>query len=66
MMGLSDKCFMLRIPRDVLLPGEAHEPRQFFVFATAILTQHLAWRAAETENKRCVKPSDLLLVDVDD
>lgn len=64
--GIREKCFMLRIPRDVLLPGGTHAPRQFFIFATAILTQHLAWRTIEAENKRCIKPADLLLVDVED
>ena len=64
--GIREKCFMLRIPRDVLLPGGTQSPRQFFIFATAILTHHLAWRAGEAENKRCVKPADLLLVNVDD
>ena len=64
--GVREKCFMLRIPREVLLPGETHTPRQLFVFATAILTQHLAWRAVEAETRRCIAPADFMLVDVEE
>ncbi len=64
--GIREKCFMLRIPRDVLLPGETRLPRQLFVFATAILTQHLACRAELAEKRRCVVPEDFILVDVDE
>ena len=64
--GIREKCLMLRIPRDVLLPGEDHSPRQLFVFATAMLTQHLAWRAVEAERKRCIAPDDFMLVDLDE
>jgi DNA-binding MltR family transcriptional regulator len=64
--GVREKCFMLRIPRDVLLPGETRTPRQLFVFATAILTQHMAWRAVQAANKRCQVPEDFMLVDAAD
>jgi DNA-binding MltR family transcriptional regulator len=64
--GIREKCFMLRIPREVLLPGESHTPRQLFVFATAMLTQHLAWRSVEAESKRCIAPDDFMLVDLDE
>jgi len=54
------------IPRDVLLPGETRTPRQLFVFATAILTQHMALRVVQAESKRCQVPEDFMLVDVED
>ena len=64
--GIREKCFALRIPRDVLLPGETRTPRQIFVFASAILTQHLAYRAELAEKRRCVIPENFVLVDVDE
>jgi hypothetical protein len=64
--GIREKCFQLRIPRQVLLPGETHIPRQLFVFATAILTQQLAWRAQQAEKKRCKVPEDFMLIDAED
>jgi hypothetical protein len=64
--GIREKCFQLRIPRQVLLPAETHTPRQLFVFATAILTQQLAWRAEQAEKKRCKVPEDFMLIDTED
>jgi hypothetical protein len=64
--GIREKCFLLRIPREVLLPDETRIPRQLFVFATAILTQHLAWRAIQAEHDRRNVPDDFILVDVDE
>ncbi len=64
--GIRDKCFALRIPRDVLFPGETHSPRQLFVFASAILTQHLVYRVEIAAKKRCEVPEDFSLVDVDE
>ncbi len=64
--GIREKCFALRIPRDVLLPGETRIPRQIFVFAAAILTQHLACRAELAEKRRCTVPEDFILVDIDE
>lgn len=64
--GIRDKCFALRIPRDVLLPGETRTPRQLFVFASAILTQHLAYRAELAEKRRCMVPEDFVLVETDE
>lgn len=64
--GILEKCFMLRIPRDVLLPGETRTPRQLFVFATAILTQHMAWRAMQAVGKRCQVPEDFMLINAED
>jgi len=63
--GIQEKCFMLRIPNHVLLPGVTRTPRQLFVFASAILTQHLACRADDAAKKRCVIPDEYLLVDVE-
>ena len=54
---------MLRLPRELLLPGETRTPRQLFVFATAVLTQHLAWRAVQAEHNRRTVPDDFSLVD---
>ena len=65
-IGVREKCLLLRIPRDVLLPGEAREPRQLFVFATAILTQHMALRVDRAEKKRCQVPEEFMLIDVED
>ena len=62
--GIREKCFMLRIPREVLLPGETRTPRQLFVFATAVLTQHLSWRSVQAEHHRRMIPDDFSLVDV--
>jgi DNA-binding MltR family transcriptional regulator len=64
--GIREKCMLLRIPRDVLLPGESHTSRQLFVFATAILTQHMAWRTIQAENNRCQLPEEFMLIDVED
>jgi DNA-binding MltR family transcriptional regulator len=64
--GIRDKCFQLRIPREVQLPGETRVPRQLCVFATAMLTQHLAWRTAQAEKNRCQTPETLMLIDVDE
>ena len=63
--GIREKCFMLRIPREVLLPGETRTPRQLFVFAAAVLTQHLAWRTVQAEHHRRVLPDNFSLVDVE-
>jgi hypothetical protein len=64
--GIREKCFMLRIPRDALLPGVTRSPRQLYLFAAAILTQHLACRADEAAKKRCRVPDEYFLVDVED
>ena len=64
--GIREKCFQLRTPREVLLPGETRTPRQLFVFATALLTQQLAWRALQAEQKRCQIPEDFMLVQAED
>jgi len=61
--GIREKCFMLRIPNDVLRPGSTRTPRQLFVFATAILTQHMAWRAVQAESSRRTVPDDFSLID---
>jgi hypothetical protein len=63
--GIREKCFMLRVPRDVLLPGVTRDPRQLFVFASAILTQHLACRAEAAVQKRCKTPDEYFLVDTE-
>ncbi|HIE57087.1 MAG TPA: hypothetical protein EYP88_02470 [Anaerolineales bacterium] len=63
--GIREKCFQLRIPREVQLPGETRIPRQLFVFSTAILTQHLAWRTAQAAKERREIPETLLLIDID-
>jgi hypothetical protein len=64
--GIRDKCFQLRLPREVQLPGETRIPRQLFIFATAMLTQHLAWRTAQAEKNRRQIPETLMLIDVDE
>lgn len=64
--GIREKCFQLRVPREVLLPGETRTPRQLFVFATALLTQQLAWRALQAEQKRCQIPEDFMLISAQD
>ena len=64
--GIRERCFQLRIPREVLLPGETRSPRQLFVFATAILTQQLSWRAEQASKKRCQGPEDFMLIHAED
>jgi len=61
-----EKCFQLRSPREFLLEGEVRAPRQLFVFATALLTQQIAWRALQAEQKRCQVPEDFMLTNTED
>jgi hypothetical protein len=63
--GIREKCFMLRIPNHVLLPGVTRTPRQLYVFSSAILTQHLACRADDAVLKRCKIPEEYVLVDAE-
>ena len=64
--GIREKCFMLKIPRALLLPGETRTPRRLFVFASTILTQHLALRAAHAVNERRTVPVEFMLIDTGD
>lgn len=64
--GIREKCFMLKIPRALLLPGETRTPRRLFVFASTILTQHLALRSAHAANERRVAPDEFMLIDTGD
>jgi DNA-binding MltR family transcriptional regulator len=64
--GIREKCFMLRIPRDVLSPGVTRTPRQLYLFASAILTQHLVCRVDAAAQKRCQIPDEYFLVDAED
>lgn len=64
--GIRDKCFQLRLPREMQTPGETRVPRQLFIFATAMLTQHLIWRTAQAEQNRRRTPEILMLIDVDE
>ena len=64
--GIREKCFMLKIPRALLLPGETRTPRRLFVFASTILTQHLALRSTQAAHERRAVPDEFMLIDTGD
>jgi len=61
--GVREKCFRLKIPRDMLLPGETRTPRHLFVFASTILSQHLALRTQIAEKERRKSPDEFILIE---
>jgi DNA-binding MltR family transcriptional regulator len=63
--GVREKCFRLKIPRDMLLPGETRTPRHLFVFTSTILSQHLALRTQMAENERRKTPDEFILVETE-
>jgi len=63
--GIREKCYALKIPREVLLPDETLTPRQLFEFAAALLAGQLVVRAGQAENERRAAPENFILVDVD-
>ena len=63
--GIREKCYALRIPREVLLPDETPTPRRLFEFATALIAGQLMVRTAQAEIERRTPPENFMLVDVE-
>lgn len=59
------QCFRLKLPREVLLPGETQTPRRLFVFVNAFLTQQLMLRAAQAREERRTPRDSFMLVDLE-
>ncbi len=62
---IQDKCYRLRIPREILITTETHTPRHLFVFTSTILAQHLALRCRQAAKDQRSVPSDFILVETD-
>ncbi|MBS1248590.1 MAG: Mannitol operon repressor [Chloroflexi bacterium] len=61
---IRELCFRLKIPREVLLPGETLTPRRLFVFATAFLAQQLMLRTSQAAREKRAPRENILLVDM--
>ncbi|OQY33706.1 MAG: hypothetical protein B6I38_03245 [Anaerolineaceae bacterium 4572_5.1] len=58
-------CFRLRLPREILLPGETQTPRRLFVFVNAFLTQQFTLRAMQAVQEKRIPRDNFMLVDID-
>ena len=62
--GIRELCFRLKIPREVLLPGETLTPRRLFVFATAFLAHQFMLRTSQAAQEKRVLRDDFVLIDM--
>jgi DNA-binding MltR family transcriptional regulator len=60
--GVQERCYMLKLPREVLLPDQTTTPRRFFIFATTLLLQQIVFRTRKIENQRRKPPEDFILM----
>lgn len=62
---IRNDCYLLKLPREVLLPEETPTPRRIFVFAIALLVGQLTLRADQAERERRTPPESFMLIDVE-
>ena len=62
--GIREQCFRLKIPREILLPGETLTPRRLFVFATAFLAQQFMLRTSQAAQEKRVPRDNFILIDM--
>lgn len=59
------QCFKLKLPREILLPGETQTPRRLFVFVNAFLTQQFTLRAMQAEQEKRAPRDSFMLIDIE-
>ena len=62
---IREKCYLLKMPREVLHPEETPTPRRLFVFTIALLVGQLTLRAQQAEQERRTPPDNFMLIDVE-
>ena len=58
------QCFHLKLPREILLPGETQTPRRLFVFVNAFLTQQFTLRTVQAVREKRTPRDSFMLVDM--
>ncbi|MEA3350088.1 MAG: MltR family transcriptional regulator [Chloroflexota bacterium] len=60
--GIREKCYVLKMPRDVLLPDRTTTPRRLFLFATTLLLKQIIFRSKQAEQQRRKPPENFMLL----